>query len=198
MGLKTIDDTHHQCPTCGRICTGEAYDDVIFARKHSENLRNLLDAAREYAVTGRKDFADFAARVLLGCAERYLKCPFHSNDRKQAVSGAHLSEQTLGEARSMAMRIGPAWDLVRDSETFSPQDRDAIRSGLLLPMLRTIGGHKAGKGNWQTWPNAAFVWGGVGLDDADWIRKTIEDPSNGLAFQMGVSVTWDGMWYENS
>jgi hypothetical protein len=198
MGLRTVDDTHHQCPACGRVYTGEPYDDVIFARKHGENLRNLEAAAWAYAITGRKVFGAFAARVLLGYAERYLKYPFHSNDRKQGRSGAHISEQTLGEAWAMTMQIGPAWDLVRDSDVLSPGDRQAVRDGLLLPMLQTIDGNKAGKSNWQTWHNAAFIWGGAGLDDPGWIRKAIEDPENGFAFQMKVSVNSDGMWYENS
>jgi hypothetical protein len=197
-GLKTVDDTHHQCPACGKVYTGEPYDDVIFAHKHSDNFRNLDAAAWAYAVTGREVFAEFAAKVLLGYAERYLKYPFHSNDRKQSVSGAHIFEQTLNEAWAMAMQIGPAWDLVRDLPAFSPRERNMIRSGLLLPMLRTIDANKAGKSNWQTWHNAAFIWGGAGLDDAGWIRKAIEDPANGFTFQMKTSVTGDGMWYENS
>jgi hypothetical protein len=196
--LKTLDDTHHQCPTCKKIYTGFPYDDVIFSRKHSENLRNLEASAWAYAVTGKKPFAQFAAKVLLGYAERYKNYPFHSNDLKAGKSGAHIYEQTLGEAYAMAMEIGPAFDLVRASGVLSEKDVQAVREGLILPMLQTIDGHKAGKSNWQTWHNAAFVWGGAALGDANWIRGALEDPENGFAFQMKVSVTGDGMWYENS
>ena len=196
--LKTVDDTHHKCPGCGKIYTGTPYDDVIFERQHSANLRNLSAAAWAYAITGRKEFASFVAQVLLGYADRYEKYPFHSNNLKQDKSGGHIFEQTLNEAVSLATEIGPAWDLVRDSDAFTPQDRQTVRTGLLLPMLQTIAGNSAGKSNWQTWHNAAFIWGGAGLDDATWIRRALEDPTNGFAYQMQASVTEDGMWYENS
>ena len=65
-------------------------------------------------------------------------------------------------------------------------------------MLQTIAGNSVGKSNWQTWHNAAFIWGGAGLDDATWIRRAVEDPANGFIYQMQASVTEDGMWYENS
>ena len=198
IGLKTVDDTHHKCPTCGKIYTGAPYDDVIFERQHYATLRNLSAAAWAYAITGRKEFSDFAAKVLLGYADRYEKYPFHSNNLKQDKSGGHIFEQTLNEAVSLATEIGPAWDLVRDSEAFSPANRQAVRAGLLLPMLQTIAGHSAGQSNWQTWHNAAFIWGGAGLDDATWIRRALEDPANGFTYQMQASVTEDGLWYENS
>ena len=198
LGLKTIDDTHHKCPGCGKVYTGPPYDDVIFARKHDQNLRGMEQAAWASAVTGKKAFAEHAAKVLLGYAERYRQYPFHSNDLKQGRSGGHLSEQTLGEAMMMTTEIAPAYDLIRSSGALSAADLQAVREGLIVPMLATIDAHKAGKSNWQTWHNAAFVWGGAALGDANWIRKALEEPANGFAFQMKVSVTGDGMWYENS
>lgn len=198
VGLETVDDTHHQCPKCGKVYTGEPYDDVIFSRRHYANLRKLHAAAWAYAITGRAEFAALAAKVLLGYAERYARYPFHSNDRQQAKSGGHLFEQTLNEAVALATEIGPAWDLVRDSAAFSDKDRETVRANLLRPMLENIARNDKGKSNWQTWHNAAFIWGGTGLDEATWIHRALEDPVNGFAFQMKTSVTDDGMWYENS
>ena len=59
LGLKTIDDTHHQCSKCGKIYSGEPYDDVIFARKHRLNLENMLNAAWAYTITGETKYAAF-------------------------------------------------------------------------------------------------------------------------------------------
>jgi hypothetical protein len=202
VALKTLDDTHHQCPRCQKIYSGEPYDDVIFARRHNANLTAMADAARAWAVTGKKEYAELAARVLLGYAERYTKYPYHSTtigkDTARSTSGGHLFEQTLDEAEAMSTRIAPAYDLVHDSGVLSPQDHEAVRSGLLVPMLRNIDKHRAGKSNWQTWHNAAFIWGGAVLGDAAWVRQALEDPANGFAYQMKASVSSDGMWYENS
>jgi len=202
IALKTIDDTHHQCPRCKKVYTGEPYDDVIFARRHGANLTNMIDAARAWAITGKREYAERAAQVLLGYAERYTKYPYHSNsigrDSAKNKSGGHLFEQTLNEASAMSTQIAPAYDLVHDSGVLSPEDHEAVRTGLLAPMLRNIDKHKAGKGNWQTWHNAAFIWGGAVLGEAAWVRQAIEDPANGFAYQMKASVSSDGMWYENS
>ena len=202
IALKTVDDTHHQCPRCKKVYSGEPYDDVIFAHQHGANLRNMREAAWAYAITGKRGYADFAARVLLGYAERYTKYTYHDSSRrtgeKAGRSGGHLAEQTLNEACSMAGDIAPAYDLIHDSGALSAADHQAVRAGLLAPMLKNIEKNHAGKSNWQTWHNAAFIWGGALVEDAAWVRRAIEDPANGFLYQMNVSVTADGMWYENS
>lgn len=98
----------------------------------------------------------------------------------------------------MATEIGPAYDLIHDSKTLTPTGRQKIRSGLLLPMLQNIDKNRTGKNNWQTWHNAAMIWGGA--------RSKIRPGFNGqsptrrtdIQYQMGISVSKEGMWYENS
>jgi len=202
IALKTIDDTHHKCPLCGKIYSGEPYDDVIFEKKHYSNLKNMTNAAWAYAVTGETKYAAFTAKVLLGYAQRYQVYPLHSARRRldgeSRRLAAHIFEQTLNEAAAMARQIGPAYDLIYDSGVLSQADHDRIKTELLLPMLTNITKNKLGKTNWQTWHNAAMFWGGVLVEDLSWLRKAIVDPENGFAFQMQISVSDDGMWYENS
>ena len=57
IGLKTVDPTHHQCPRCKTVYSGEPYDDVLFARIHNRNLRAMSNAAWAYAVTGDEKYA---------------------------------------------------------------------------------------------------------------------------------------------
>jgi hypothetical protein len=203
IALKTIDDTHHQCPKCGKVYSGPPYDDVIFSRQHSRNLQRMLTAAWAYAISGQEKFAEYAAKVLLGYAERYKNYPYHSASRETTSSwgrkaGGYLFEQTLNEASSLATRIGPAYDLIHDSGVLSEAQHNKIRQGLLLPMLSSIDRNKAGKSNWQTWHNAAMLWGGALLGEPSWVEKAINADGNGLYYQMDVSVSKEGMWYENS
>ncbi|MBM4018024.1 MAG: alginate lyase family protein [Planctomycetes bacterium] len=202
IALRTVDDTHHQCPRCKKVYTGEPYDDVIFAHRHGANLKNMTDAAWAWAATGDRKYAEFAARVLLGYAERYEKYPYHDSSRRQGAaagrSGGRLAEQTLNEAGTLSREVAPAYDLIHSSGVLSAADHEAVRAGLLLPMLKNIEKNHAGKSNWQTWHNAAFIWGGAMVEDAAWLRLAVEDPQNGFLYQMRASVTSDGMWYENS
>jgi len=200
MGLKTVDATHHRCPKCGKVYSGEPYDDVLFGRAHETNLRNMTAAAWAWAVTGQEKYAAFAGKVLLGYAERYTTYPYHDSGcrtgNKAGRSGGHLFEQTLNEASAMTRTIAPAYDLLHGA--LSPGERQAVRDGLLVPMLENIDKHKAGKSNWQTWHNAALLWGGAALRDDRWVRQAVADPKNGFLYQMQVSVSDEGMWYENS
>ena len=202
IALKRVDDTHHRCPKCGKVYSGEPYDDVIFAKKHGRNLRNMEEAAWAYAITGDKRFARFAREILLGYAERYLKYPLHSASRNDSSwaqkAGAHINEQTLGEAYYMTMYVAPGYDLIHDSDVLSEADHYAIRERLILPMLACIGKNRSGKSNWQTWHNAAMITGGAVLGEEAWVRRAIQDTGNGFMDQMQVSVSADGMWYENS
>ena len=198
--LTTIDDTHHQCTRCKTVYSGEPYDDVVYERHHYRNIGNASKAAWAFALTGEKRYADFAAKVLLGYAERYLKYPYHAANRRPdpyaVLSGGRLFEQTLNEAASMASDIAPTFDLIQGA--LSEADRAAIRDGLLVPMLKNIDKYKAGKSNWQTWHNAGMLAGGAAIGEAAWVEKAITQPHCGFADQMKVSVTADGMWHENS
>jgi hypothetical protein len=202
IGLITHDATHHECPRCKTVYSGEPYDDVLFARVHIRNLRAMADAAWAYAITGEEKYASLAAQVLVGYASLYKKYLYHDSGAqtgmKAAKSGGHLFEQTLNEASALTEEIAPAYDLIHGSKSLSAEDHRVIREGLLRPMLENIAKHKAGKSNWQTWHNSAMLWGGAVLGDVSWVKTAIEDPANGFLFQMQASVSDDGMWYENS
>lgn len=200
LGLKTLSDTQHQCPKCEKIYSGEPYDDVLFSRKHAGNVQQALDCAWACALTGESRYAERARAVLVGYADRYRAYPYHDAHRRDppARSGGHLQEQTLGEATMMTRCIAPAFDLLMIGETLGEKDREHIRANLIRPMLENLGKHRAGKSNWQTWHNAAMVAGGAVLGDPSWVQRAITDEGNGFVDQMRISVTDDGMWYENS
>lgn len=202
IGLQTVDDTHHKCPTCGEIYSGYPYDNVIFSRRHGRLTRDMNACAWAFALTGEEKYARHAREILMGYAERYTQYPYHSANMGKKTdtpsrSGAHVYEQTLNEAGWMGS-VCDTYDLVRLSPVFSAADHEAIREGFLMPVYRNIDKHRAGKGNWQTYHNAAFMMIGGVLNDANLVRQAIEDPENGFYYQMKVSVLPEGMWYENS
>ncbi len=198
IGLKTIDETHHQCPQCKKVYSGEPYDDVLFSRTHHTNLRGAYAAAWAYAITHKPEYARQAADVLCGYAQRYGQYAYHNAARTagDAPGGGRLFEQTLDEAHTLSFVIAPTYDLV--APALSAEQRGAICDGLLRPILVSVDRHKAGKNNWQTFHNSAMLWGGAVLGDANWVNKALSNKDNGFELQMKVSVSSDGMWYENS
>ena len=209
IALKTVDAHHHQCPKCGKVYGGFPYDNVLYSRQHSTNLARMEDAAWAWAVTGEKKYAQFAAKVMVGYAERYLKYPMVVNsvsDKTVDVSAekkgkyktaGHINEQTLGEAMYM-IPLATAYDLVCDSGALSEADRRNVEQNFIRAMAECIDVYRAGKSNWQTWHNAALLWAGAVLGDEAMVRQALTGPANGFAYQMGLSVMPEGMWYENS
>ncbi len=199
LGLKTLSPTRHQCPRCKTVYSGEPYDDVLFKHDHGNNWARAATAGWAYAITGDERFAGFVREMLLGYAERYQNYPYHNNRRTtQGNSGGHMLEQTLSEASVMSSSIAPAYDLVMDSPQFSAADHQRIGAGFIRPMLENLVRNRAGRSNWQSYHNAAMITGGVLLRDPSWIERAIDDPENGFRRQMEISITSDGMWYENS
>jgi oligo-alginate lyase len=199
LALRTIDETHHQCPSCEKTYSGEPYDDVIYSRIHSRNLQAMNAAAWASIITEDAKYARFAANILLAYADRYQDYPYHAaNLSTTSASGGHLFEQTLTEASAMAGSIVPGYDLVRASDVLTEEEDERIREGLLRPMLRNITKVRSGKSNWQTWHNAAMLAAGAVLGEGAYVERALSDPGNGFYDQMKISVSEEGMWYENS
>lgn len=202
IALKTVDDAHHICPKCNTVYSGYPYDNVIYSRKHNKLTSDMYACAWAYAITGESKYAQRVRDILVGYAERYTSYPYHSANMgkktdKPSASGGHVFEQTLNEAGWMHY-VCIAYDLVRKSDVFSESDHRIISDDLLMKVYENIAKHKAGKSNWQTYHNSAFMYIGGVLNKVDLIRQALEDEENGFYYQMGVSVLPGGMWYENS
>ncbi len=206
VGLETVDPHHHRCPKCGKVYSGYPYDNVLYKTRHYQLGYRINEAGWAYAVTGDERYARFVADMLLGYAKVYRQWPIQSASvgakdaqlpESQKRRGGHILSQTLDEAM-WATDTAAAYDLIRDSGVLTDDQRRTIERDLFAPMAEQIGGHKAGKSNWQTWHNAALLHLGAVLGDAEMVNRAVSDPDNGFAHQMEVSVGPEGMWYENS
>ncbi len=209
IGLKTVDDHHHKCPQCQKVYSGFPYDNVIYSRIHSNNINVAEDAAWAWAVTGERRYAEFAARILMGYAERYLKYPMvhasvsdknvdvsaEKNGRYQ--SAGHIKEQTLDES-NMMVPVVTAYDLIRNSGVLTSDVMKNIEENFIRAMADCINVYKSGKSNWQTWHNTALMYAGLVLGDRQMVEQALLDKDNGFITQMNISVMPEGMWYENS
>ncbi|MCH2665689.1 heparinase II/III family protein [bacterium] len=201
IGLETVDDTHHKCLKCGEIYLGYPYDNVIYSKKFHGLTRDMNRCAWAFALTGKLTYAQKARDILVEFAERYETYPLHSanqgkRDDPLRNSSGHIFEQTLNEA-SWTESVVETYDLARQSDAFSSTDHVTIRT-FLRALAANIWKHKAGKSNWQTYHNSAFILIGGVLGDDVLVERALTDPGNGHDYQMDVSVLPGGMWYENS
>lgn len=209
IGLKTVDDHHHKCPQCQKIYSGFPYDNVIYSRIHSRNINMAEGAAWAWAVTGERKYAEFAARILLGYADRYLRYPMvHASVSDKNIdvaaekncrykSAGHIKEQTLDEANLM-VSVVKAYDLIQNSGVLNLNEKKNIEENFIRAMADCINVYKSGKSNWQTWHNTALMYAGLILCDRQMVEQALLDKDNGFMTQMNISVMPEGMWYENS
>lgn len=199
--LKGESPTKHVCPKCGQTYSGYPYDDVYVTQQHEAILGGLSDLAMAYVLSPKPQYARRVREILLEYASFYSQLPLHDYEGHlgdQALArGARLEAQTLNEAGSLVHFV-QAYDLVYADACFTPKDREAIEKGLIRPMVATIQRNPWGRLNWQTWHNAAIGLAGFVLRDEKLVEQAINDPKNGFLFQMRVSVTGSGMWYEGA
>lgn len=195
--LKTLAPTRHQCPRCGKIYSGLPYDARLYCSQHSElgaaaahlGLASLLFDDQRYA---RK-----ALDILLGYADRYDAYPLLDIRGGQAPSAAKVFDQTLNEAIWL-IDIAWAYDLVLGAGVGSADEHSKVEEKLLRPSIQTVRRYRAGKSNWQTWHNAGLLAAALVLKDEKLVDEVLNDPSNGVYFQMANSIMPDGAWFEGS
>ena len=209
IALKTVDAHHHKCPQCGKVYSGFPYDNVLYGRQHSRNFSLAEDAAWAWAVKGDKKYAELAAGILEGYADRYLKYPMvHADAGDKSIDVAaqkngryrtagHIMEQTLNESMLMIPCV-TAYDLIYNSGVMQQGAKKHIEDDLIRAMADCINVYKSGKSNWQTWHNSALFYAGIVLGDKTMVKQAFLDEENGFMTQMKISVLPEGMWYENS
>lgn len=207
--LETVDPHHHRCPQCGKVYSGFPYDNVLYLHIHDQNFRNAEDAAWAWAVTGDKKYANFAAAVLLGYAERYLNYPMiemEEGDKNvdvaalkftKYITAGHIESQSLDEAVLMVSAV-TTYDLIYNSKVLTGKEKKQIEENLVRPMSECINVDKNLMANHQSWYNASLLYAGAVLGEKQMMKQGILDEKTGFLAQMDHCVTPEGMWWENS
>jgi len=186
------------CPVDGERFSGWPYDQVIYANRHSDSASAARDNGLAYRFTGKKQFAEAAAQILLAYADVYSTYAIKdTNNRANATSGGRVTAQTLDEA-GWLIPIVWAYDLIAGSGLLDEAQKSHIEQDLLRAAAAIIARNSAGQSNWQSWHNAASGAVGFALEDAGLIARALDDPKGGFRFQMRDSVLEDGIWYEGA
>lgn len=193
--LKAESPTRHVCTVCGKVYSGPPYDQVYVSQQHHHWLGGVEVLGVAYACQATPAYAERVRAILLEYASLYSALPLHDT-KARPNCGAHLFAQTLDEA-VMFCRVVLGYDMVYDAPCFAKEDHDAIRDGLLLPVVRTIQSNNRSISNWQAWHNAAVGCIGFLLRDPQLVDWAVNGKS-GFLLQMRSSLMPGGMWYEES
>jgi hypothetical protein len=184
------------CPDTGQVFNGYPYDQVVYMLRADALEKGALASALAYRLTGDHADAVKSAQILKLYADKYLTYPMHDNKGKESQFGARVYSQTLDESIWL---IDLAWtyDLLRDTDVFTPADRTHIERDLLYAAAITVSRANMGPtDNIQTWILGAEATVGYTLDDKTLIDQAIDGP-HGFRSQMKEFVK-DGFWIEGA
>lgn len=193
-GVRLIYDPQkpheHYCPAGKHYVRGEKLD----AYWRATTLGNLVNAARDlatvYAIEGDQTCAKAAGKILVSFGEYYEK---YVRGKKPP----RLMWQTLDEATYILAAVA-AYELIYDSDVFSPEDRATIEGKWLRPTAEFIKSQTRVIHNIHCWQNSALLCLGLVLKDNSLVDFAMNDPRSGFRRQIAEGVLEDGMWYECS
>lgn len=199
--LETLDRHHHKCPCCSSIWSGSPWDEAAVAEEHNRFAQDARLSAIVFAATGEIRYADWAKCVLLFYAGHYDDYPLHDIFGKTGSEagkyGAKVQNQTLSEA-SWIYPLAQTVTILRHASMLSEEELAGIADKLLRPVVGVIDRNPRDISNWQTYHNAAMATIAEALEDAELLKRVIEDEANGFRFQMEQGVGDDGFWFEGA
>lgn len=196
-----IDKPHeHRCEICGRVYTGEKYDNIWTYFYRNEAVLTIWKCAVLYKVRGNAKYMEILENILGYYAENYTKFTIHVKfqinvDINHDVGGAgRLMPQGLNEA-IIIIRILNALEMVK--EDLKPSFMEMLKTkffdeavALLRPQVTRI--H-----NIPSWKDSALGAIGFFFNDKELVDFAFNS-EYGIINQLKEGVTPDGFWYEGS
>lgn len=167
--------------------------------KHKDNAKLIYDAGQIYTLTGDKDYADFAAKLLVSYADVYPKWGEHPAKKEQ--SPGRMFWQNLNESWWL-VHASQSYGAIKD--TLSADVREHIETNLLRNMadFLSVGSPETFDKihNHGTWATAAVGLTGYAVGDMDYVEQALSglDKTGEAGFlkQMDVLFSPDGYYNE--
>lgn len=198
--LRAETPEKHVCPRCGKVYTDERTCAAYRTQLNDQLDRNCHALALAYALTGDAKYAKPVRDVMLELARLYPTFERHDRwGRKGPLAsiGGWRYAQLLDEAVEL-IQLSRAYDLIAGSLTADEQKTiEAKLLGYVARNIQQFQYFSYAKNNHRTWFNAAYANVGVATGD----KKLLDDAINaqgGLLWQLGNSITSDGIWYEGT
>jgi len=187
------EEHHHQCPSCGRVFTGEPYDSSWWGIANSKNYTAAVHMGFIYLITGEEDYARIAIHMMTEYARYYRNYQIHGDIpyNGPGKSGA----QTLDEAnflRSFAM----TYDLLSDCMT--KEQREFVKHEMLLPGAEFLMEYRHSQlHNHEVVINSAVAIIGLIFGIDRYIQFAVYGPY-GLLYQLEKGTSPDYLWFEGA
>ncbi|OGG55963.1 MAG: hypothetical protein A3F84_00740 [Candidatus Handelsmanbacteria bacterium RIFCSPLOWO2_12_FULL_64_10] len=194
--LRTISDTEHRCPACGKTYTGEPYDSVVIRNRHMALGDAAVDLGLAYHLTGDQKYLQTARQIVLGYADRYLSYPLVDKDGKANANDGGRVFCTLLNESNWLIAVCWAYDLI--APDLSTSERRHVCEDMLHPAgAQVIRRRNLKIHNIQCWMNSAMGLAALCCGDGELAHHAIRSET-GLEAQLEKGILSDGLWWECS
>ncbi len=167
--------------------------------KHKANSTLIYEAGQLYKLTGEKQYADFAGKLLLAYADVYPQWPLHPAKKEQ--SPGRMFWQNLNESMFL-LNVSQSYAAIKD--TLTQEQRDKIETDLLRDMADFLSDGSPETfnkvHNHGTWATAAVGLTGYAIGDDEYVQQALLglDKSGDAGFlkQMDKLFSPDGYYNE--
>ena len=178
----------HRCPVDGEVFMGDLHHRFwIYWYQLWLAERAVHAAALSRLGIGQAAFANLAARILDGYAERYVRYPNVDN----VLGPTRLFFSTYLESIWL-LQICIATDLV---SSMNRELAERVRDRIIEPSREIIAGYDEHGSNRQVWNDAALLAAARLLGDTHAAERWVLGQS-GVASQLEHGLLADGTWYE--
>ena len=198
--LRRVSEGKFECPVEKTVIESSKAENAYITSLHYQAEAAAETLGLAFQITGRPEFAERAARILLRYADVYPGFGRHDRWGHRglfAFMGGLRYAQALDEATGL-IPCAWAYDLIRPSPALTAAQREHIEKDFLRVSERALEVPTFQQdNNHQTWINAAIASVGFCLSDTNLIAESI-DGRHGFRYQMGRCVTAEGMWIEGT
>ena len=196
-----IDKPHeHRCEICGKVYTGEKYDNIWTYFYRNEAVLNIWKCAALYKIRGNSHYMRILEEILGYYAENYknftLHVKFQTNvDINLDIGGAgRLMPQGLNEA-IIIIRILNALEMIK--EDLKPSFVEMLKTKFFDEVVALLRPQVTQIHNIPAWKDCALGAIGFFFGDSELVDFAFNGKF-GIINQLRKGVTQDGFWYEGS
>jgi hypothetical protein len=193
LNFDRNDRHHHGCPSCGRVYSGEPYDNAWWGIMNSRNYTAAFQMGLIHMITGESAYARKAVDMMMEYSGYYKDYEVHGNIPYNGPGKA--GAQTLDEAnflRSFAM----SYDLLSDYMT--KEEKEFIGREMLIPGAEFLMEHRHNQlHNHEVIINSAIAVIGLIFGIDRYIQFAVYEPY-GILYQLEKGMLADHMWFEGA
>lgn len=180
----------HICPTCKMNYKDKPYNRAWITQYHAWLSQMSIYVGIVYQILKDETYSLLIKSILLDYVKYYDSYPNNDNE----LGPTKVFQSTYMES-VWIMHLACAYDMVKESNCFSTNEKNSIETNLFKYSAKIIIDYDEGVNNRQAFNNGGILAVGYLINDKKLVDYALYG-KNGFINHMKYSVLEDGFWYE--